>query len=319
MDVKKLGIKRRAASAGQFYPRFKSELIQTINDCYLDSVFGPGNELKICPKDPTQGPSKRRVLGVISPHAGYIYSGSAAAFSFQELFREGVPDSLIILGTQHTGYHKIATMTSGEWETPLGNISVDTELSTALVEGKSPIIVDDAAFNGFPHGREHNIEVQLPFVKHAALRAKKAIQIVPIKVGAMDPDILEKLGTWIANVIQQNSVESTKDIAILASSDMTHFQPRSPYKPQQEIQENQTQRDQNVINAFEKMDWQETYKYAQQTTVCGPQTISTLMIAAMKLGYKTGKKLKYYNSFQKMGEQTPCEYSVGYFSGAISL
>ncbi len=310
-----MGIKRRAASAGQFYPRFKRDLLQTIKTCYLDSNFGPGTELEIAPKDLTQGPHKRRVLGVISPHAGYVYSGSAAAFSFQELLREGVPDTLIILGTQHTGYHKVATMTSGEWETPLGDILVDTELSAALVDGKSPIVVDDSAFNGFPHGREHNIEVQLPFVKHAALRAKKEIKVVPIKVGAMDSDTLEQIGSRIADVIQQNA---SKDIAILASSDMTHFQPRTPFEPFQEIQEMQTLRDQKVIDAFEKMDWQETYKHAQQTTVCGPQTISVLMITALKLGYKTGKKLKYYNSFQKTGEQTPCEYSVGYFSGAIS-
>ncbi|MHA1672142.1 MAG: AmmeMemoRadiSam system protein B [Promethearchaeota archaeon] len=311
-----MGIKRRAASAGQFYPRFKRDLLQTINDCYSDSVFGPGTELKIAPSDSTQGSLKRKVLGVISPHAGYVYSGSAAAFSFQELFREGLPDTLIILGTQHTGYHNIATMTSGEWETPLGNIPVDSEIANALVEGKSPIIVDDSAFNGFPHGREHNIEVQLPFVKHAALLAKKEIRIVPIKVGAMDSDVLEKLGLKIATIIQQNT---SKDIALLASSDMTHFGPKSPYEPQQEIQEKQILRDQKVIDAFEKMDWQETFKYAQQTTVCGPQTISTLMITAMKLGYKTGKSLKYYNSFQKTGEQTPCEYSVGYLSGFISV
>ncbi|MHA1520600.1 MAG: AmmeMemoRadiSam system protein B [Promethearchaeota archaeon] len=308
-----MGIKRRASFAGQFYPRFKRELIQTINDCYSDSVFGPGTELKIYQRESNQ---RRMVLGAISPHAGYVYSGSATAFSFQELFREGVPDTLIILGTQHTGYHKIATMTSGEWETPLGNIPIDTEISDALLEGKSPIIADDAAFNGFPHGREHNIEVQLPFVKHAALLAKKEIKIVPIKVGAMDSGKLEKLGTGIATVIQQNS---SKDIALIASSDMTHLGPQSPFEPKQEIQEKQTQRDQKVITAFERMDWQETYKYAQQTTVCGPQTITTLMITALKLGYNTGKKLQYYNSFQKMGEQIPCEYSVGYFSGAISL
>ncbi|MHA1610645.1 MAG: AmmeMemoRadiSam system protein B [Promethearchaeota archaeon] len=311
-----MGIKRRAASAGQFYPRFKRDLLQTINDCYLDSNFGPGAELKIASKDPTQESNKRKVLGVISPHAGYVYSGSAAAFSFQELFREGLPDTLIILGTQHTGYHEVATMASGVWETPLGDISVDVDLSLALVDGKSPIIVDDSAFNGFPHGREHNIEVQLPFVKHAALCAKKEIKIVPIKIGAMDSDTLDRIGSRIADVIQQNA---SKDIAIIASSDMTHFGPRTPFEPFQEIQENQTLRDQKVIDAFEKMDWQETYKYAKQTTVCGPQTISTLMITALNLGYKNGKKLKYYNSFQKTGEQTPCEYSVGYFSGAISL
>ena len=98
---------------------------------------------------------------------------------------------------------------------------------------------------------------------------------------------------------------------------MTHYQPRTPLSPKKEIEEVQIERDRKVISAFEKFDWDETYKYAKQTTVCGPQTIFTLMITASKLGYTQAKALKYYNSFQKMGEHSPCDYSVGYFSGII--
>ena len=310
-----MGIKRQAASAGKFYPRFKRDLLQTINDCYLDSIFGPGAELKIAPKDPTQGSYKRKVLGVISPHAGYVYSGSAAASSFQELFREGVPDTLIMLGTQHTGYHEVATMTSCEWETPLGNILVDTELSAALVDGKSPIIVDDSAFNGYPHGREHNIEVQLPFVKHAALLAKKEIKIVPIKIGAMDPNRLLEVGLNIAKAIRQSEL---KDIAVIASSDLEHYSPNNPRNPKKEIEEVQKARDMGVIEAFKLNDWKMTYEKARHTSACGPQTIATLLIIGKELGYTKAKALKYYTSFEKRHEATPCDYSVGYFSGIIT-
>lgn len=303
---------RNPAAAGQFYARFKSELVKSIEGCFSDNEFGPGAPLTVgdAPLDQV-----REVIGAVSPHAGYIYSGPAAAFSYQAIFKQRIPDTVIILGTQHTGYHQVATMLSGIWKTPLGEVSIDEEVSQALTKESSPIIADDAAFNGFPHGREHNIEVQIPFMQYAALKAKKSIKIVPIKIGIMDPNTLEKVGKKIAEVIQSMP---KKDVAIIASSDMTHYQPRNPYSPQKEIEDNQYKRDGKVISSFEAFDWRATFSNANKTTVCGPQTIATLMIIAEKLGYKQGKALKYYTSFQKMGERTPCDYSVGYFAGAIT-
>ncbi|MCF2141522.1 MAG: AmmeMemoRadiSam system protein B [Candidatus Lokiarchaeota archaeon] len=302
---------RQPSAAGQFYARFKKELLNSIKKCFNDKYFGPGSALTVgnSPKD-----QQRKVIGAICPHAGYVYSGPAAAFSYQAVFKERLPDTIIILGTQHTGYYKIATMKQGKWKTPLGSIAIDNELVNDLLGSDSEIIEDDAAFNGFPHGREHNIEVQIPFIQYAALLAKREVKIVPIKIGNMNPIILEKVGETIAKAIQKNN---SKDIAIIASSDMTHYQPRSPLTPKKEIDEVQVERDRKVISAFEKFDWDETYKYAKQTTVCGPQTIFTLMITASKLGYTQATALKYYNSFQKMGEHSPCDYSVGYFSGII--
>ncbi|MHA1776486.1 MAG: AmmeMemoRadiSam system protein B [Promethearchaeota archaeon] len=302
---------RNPAAAGQFYARFKPELIKSIEKCFNDSEFGPGAPL-IIGNAPADQP--RQVLGAICPHAGYIYSGPAAAYSYQSIFKERVPDTVIILGTQHTGYYQVATMISGIWKTPLGQVKVDEDVAKTLVQDNSPIIPDDAAFNGFPHGREHNIEVQIPFIQYATLQAKKSIQIVPLKIGSMDASLLEKVAIKIAEVIQSSS---TKDIAIIASSDMTHYQPRNPYSPKKEIELNQYERDKKVISAFESFNWRDTFSNAKKTTVCGPQTIATLMITAEKLGYGHPHALKYYTSFQKMGEQVPCDYSVGYFAGAI--
>ena len=98
---------RKPAAAGSFYPRFKSELRSTIKNCFQDTEFGPGQELLIG-SEPLQYP--RRVLGGVCPHAGFIYSGPAVACTIQEIFRDRAPDTIIILGTQHTGYYKIGLM-----------------------------------------------------------------------------------------------------------------------------------------------------------------------------------------------------------------
>ena len=301
---------RKPAVAGTFYPRLEKDIINLIEESFLDEQFGIGKEFII--ENTKDG--KRKVLGGICPHAGYVYSASCAIHTIQEIFREGAPDTFIILGTQHTGYYNIGIMTDGIWKTPLGDMKIDSVVSSDLLKESTNIIEDDSAFNGFPHGREHNIEVQLPLIQYAAKKAKKEINFVPIKVGRMEKNVLQDLGKAIANVIKKNQ---NKDIAIIASSDMTHYQPRNPHNPEFEIKNNQKNRDQAVIDAFKEFDWEKTLTKANETTICGPQTITTLMIAAKELGYNSAKDLKYYTSFEKMGSRTPCDYSVGYFSGII--
>ncbi|MHA1473772.1 MAG: AmmeMemoRadiSam system protein B [Promethearchaeota archaeon] len=301
---------RKPAVAGTFYPRFEKDIVNLIDKSFLDEKFGIGKKFVIENKKD----GKRKVLGGISPHAGYVYSAPCAIHTIQEIFREGAPDTIIILGTQHTGYDKIGLMKAGMWKTPLGDLEIDSAVSSELLKESSNIIEDDSAFFGFPHHREHNIEVQLPLIQYAAKNAKKEIKIVPIKVGRMEKNVLQELGKAIANVIKKNQ---NKDIAIIASSDMTHYQPRDPHNPDTEIKSIQKNRDQAVIDAFEEFNWEKTLTKANETSVCGPQTITTLMIAAKELGYKSAKELKYYTSYEKMGSRTPCDYSVGYFSGII--
>jgi hypothetical protein len=302
---------RKPAAAGSFYPRFKSELRSSIEQSFHDKDFGPDQDL-IIGSEPLQHP--RRVLGGICPHAGYTYSGPAVACTIQEIFRDRAPDTILILGTQHTGYYKIGLMKEGVWETPLGQIEIDTAIAQDLLANSSVIIDDDSAFNGYPHGREHNIEVQLPFIQYAAELGKKLIKIVPIKVGSMQIADLQHLAKAIAKTIQSHP---EKDIAVFASSDMTHFQPANARHPDSELQEKQYKRDMAVIDAFQANLWDQTYSHARKTTVCGPQTIATLMLIARELEYEHPKVLKYYTSYEKLGKKPPCDYSVGYFAGTI--
>ncbi len=296
-------IVRKAAVAGSFYPRYKPDLLRVLKESFINSEFGPGME----PKSQDQ---ERTIIGGVSPHAGFIYSGSAAAYTFLNLFKEKIPDTVIILGTDHVGYGKIALMEGGEWETPLGNLEIDNELSQIILKNSNIVVSDDSAFIGFPFGREHNIEVQLPFIKYCA--GDKEVKIVPIKISLKDFHTLEILAEDISKSIK--SVK--KDIVIIASSDMTHKQPKDIRKPKNDLDE-MRKKDQAVIDAFKELDPEKTLKAAQNTSVCGPQTITTLMLICKNLGATEAKFLKYYMSYEKGGGKGPCEYSVGYFSGII--
>lgn len=289
---------RKAAVAGSFYPGYKSDLISIIEDSFSDKEFGPGEEFKTLNKD------KRTYIGGVSPHAGYTYSGCAAAFTYLHLFQEKIPDTVIILGTDHIGYGKIALMEEGKWETPLGRISIDKVLSEMILENSQVIINDENAFLGYPFGREHNIEVQLPFVQFCA--QNKEVKFIPIKVSTRDFNILNTLSNDIAKVIELYN----KDVIIIASSDMTH---KEVYDSKQ--LEKFKEKDQRVIDAFVKLDPKNAFEAASKTTVCGSQTISSLMMICKKLNADKGKLLKYYTSSEKVGKIGG--YCVGYFSGVI--
>ncbi|TXT61916.1 MAG: hypothetical protein BAJALOKI3v1_720003 [Promethearchaeota archaeon] len=296
--------RRRTAVAGQFYPGNESSLIRKIEDAFKDETFGPGRLPELKNKE------KRTIIGGTAPHAGYDYSAPAAAWTYLNIFEEKMPDTVIILGTDHVGYNKIALMDKGAWDTPIGELEIDSEVADRILSNSDIIIADDSAFIGFPFGREHNIEVQLPFIKYFA--KQKDVKIIPIKLTTKNFGKLDKIATDLASSMK----ELDQDIIIIASSDMTHKQPRNPSNPQQDLEQMRKQ-DQAVINAFKEFDPKKTLEYAQKTSVCGPQTITTLMLTCKKLGGTRTKPLTYYTSYEKMGGQGPCDYSVGYFSGII--
>lgn len=291
-------VTRRAAVAGSFYPRYKPDLINIIRESFLDKKFGPGEDFETLNKD------ERTVIGGVSPHAGYVYSGCAAAFTYLNLFQEKIPDSIIVLGTDHIGYGKIALMDEGEWETPLGNIAIDSELSQKILDNSEIILNDESAFMGFPFGREHNIEVQLPFIKYCS--KEKDVKFIPIKVATKDLNIISRFSYDIAQSIKSYD----KDVVIVASSDMTH---KEVYDSKQLVKFKET--DQKVIDSFISFNPEKTFEAASRTTVCGAQTITSLMMISKDLNASKGKLLQYYTSSEKTGSISG--YCVGYFSGVL--
>lgn len=289
---------RRATHAGSWYPGSKKGLQEAIRGYFTDEKFGPGEEPLQLDKD------ERTIIGGVSPHASMTYSGPCAAFTYLNLFKERIPDTVLVLGTDHIGYRKIALMKEGEWETPLGNLEIDEELSKQILNNSKIIEADNSLFTGRAE-QEYNIEIQLPFIKYCS--NEKEVKIVPIKIaGTREFKTMDAIATDIANAIK--SIK--KDIVIVASSDMSHKQvnDQSQLKIFKEI-------DFAAIEEFKKLNPEKTLEAALKTSICGPQTITTMMIICQNLNANKGEMMQYYTSSERTGSIGG--YCVGYFSGII--
>jgi AmmeMemoRadiSam system protein B len=304
-------IERNAFFAGHWYSHNKEDLINDLERHFKNNVFGPGKLPIIQHKD------SRTIIGGVSPHAGYAYSGPCAAYTYLNLFNERVPDTIVILGTHHHYYSKVGLMEKGEWKTPLGNLKVDHELATSILDNAKIIVEDTSAFLNY---QEHNIEIQLPFIKYCA--GENEVRILPIKI---TNQISRKEMEVIANEISTAIDKANKDIVIVASSDMSHY---DIYNEMQ--METQKKIDNSVIDQFlafkpenilspENIISQEDYGQfrADQRgpSICGRQTIATLISIGKDLKFTQSKLLKYYTSKDiSPGGGT---WTVGYFSGII--
>lgn len=271
--------------AGQFYAGTRSELLRQIEQCYL-SIHGPG-------KLPKVGRGIRKILGLVSPHAGYMYSGPVAAHGFSRIAEDGLPECVIILGPNHTGVGSgVSIMTSGRWKTPLGDVQIDEDLSNSI-RLASGIIDDDPA----AHAYEHSIEVQLPFLQHIFGEFK----IVPICMMLQDERTSLEVGDAIAEAA------AGKDVLIVASTDFTHYEPQSLA----------VEKDRKVIEKIIRMDPRGLVRTVDEEgiTMCGYGPVSAMLQAAKKLGAKKAELLKYATSGDTAG---PMAQVVGYASIVVS-
>ncbi|GAG14517.1 unnamed protein product, partial [marine sediment metagenome] len=192
----------------------------------------------------------------------------------------------------------------GEWETPLGNLEIDEELSKQILNNSKIIEADNSLFTGRAE-QEHNIEIQLPFIKYCS--HDKEVKIVPIKIaGTRKFKTMNVIAIDIAKAIK--SIK--KDIVIIASSDMSHKQvmDSSQLKIFKEI-------DFTAIEEFKKLNPEKTLEAALKTSICGPQTITTMMLICQNLSATKGEMMQYYTSSERTGSIGG--YCVGYFSGII--
>jgi len=195
---------RRPAVAGVFYERNPDSLKKQIEWCFKHEL-GPG-------KIPEMG-NNRNIKGVMAPHAGYVYSGPIAAHSYSRIVEDGFPDTFVILCPNHTGIGSaISAMVEGEWETPLGNVKIDSQFGEKLIE--EALIIDSDVSS---HIQEHSCEVHIPFLQYFS----QDFNIVPITMWLQDLETSEEIG----KSIKETADELNRDIVVLASSDMTHYKP----------------------------------------------------------------------------------------------
>jgi len=222
---------------------------------------------------------KEEIIGLISPHAGYIYSGPVAG---AVISRIKFKDTFIILGPNHTGIGKpCSIMTEGIWKTPLGEVEIDSELGKQILATSSYLQEDYAA-----HEFEHSIEVQLPFLQYF----KPDIKLVPIILAYSNGAIYKEIGREIAKAVK----DLNREVVIIASSDMTHYEP----------QESAQRKDTQAIEAILDLNEDELLKRVDELniTMCGYAPTVSLISAARELGATGAELVKYQTSGDTTGD-----------------
>lgn len=277
---------RRAQVAGSFYSGTKAALTSEIQSCFSHRL-GPGRFPVLAQI------GERKLVGLVCPHAGYMYSGPVAAKSYFELASDGKPGTIVIIGPNHTGEGSgVSMMHEGVWETPLGQVEVDKETATAISEGSDIIDLDDRA-----HLYEHSIEVQLPFLQYV-LQTK--FEFVPICMMMQDQATSTEVGKAVGQALKG------KDAIVIASTDMTHYESADSAK----------RKDRLAIDAILALDdekLQETVE-SHRISMCGHGAVASAIAASKILDAKTARLLGYSTSGDITGDHSAV---VGYLAASI--
>jgi MEMO1 family protein len=278
---------RLPAQAGAFYEDSEGALRTQIHECFLHPL-GP-NAIPPIPSETDKG-----LVGLIVPHAGYMYSGPVAAHGYYKLASAGPRPSVVILGPNHTGYGSpVSTMTSGEWSTPLGEVPIDSVLAEKIVKRSGLIDVEEEA-----HRNEHSIEVQLPFLQFIFPRQ---FRFVPICMGMQDLQTSLDVGEAVAAVVAETGV------VVIASSDWTHYEP----------QDQAVAKDKEALSmalAMDERGFQRTIE-AKRITACGYGPVTAMIHAAKIIGAKNGQLLSYHTSGDVTGDKKAV---VGYAAATFT-
>lgn len=278
--------------AGSFYPKDKSTLQKMIGK-FMEEA-----------KRNIDFIDEGKYAGVLCPHAGYVFSGKTQAYSYSYL-SDSPPETFVILGPNHTGLGlPVSLMDKGSWETPFGEIKINEELASKIVEKSGFIGVDSSA-----HKYEHSIEVQLPFLQYI----KEDATFVPICMGIQDKETALDIGKAIAK-------SSKEPVGVIASSDLVHYGSRFEYNPLKGNKEDTLSwiknNDMEILKMAENFDIDGLYKFIDTKgyTTCGYGPLSVMLSSMGELGAKKARILDYSNSYETSGDWSAV---VGYGSVGI--
>ncbi len=253
---------RQPAVAGQFYPGSAPKL---------------RSELSILVQP---DPARRKVIGVIAPHAGYMYSGKIAGHLYGLI---KVPETVVILGPNHHGIGASAALyPAGEWVTPLGTVPIDAAFAELIMK-HAPLVREDAS----AHLYEHSLEVQVPFLQHV----QQDVAIVPICLGFSDIQSCQALGAGIARAV----AASGREVLIVASSDMTHY----------ESAESARRKDDLALHEVLALNPEGLLSVCRRNgiTMCGVIPSAVMLVAALELGASKAAVERYATSGDVTGDQ----------------
>jgi predicted class III extradiol MEMO1 family dioxygenase len=276
---------RRAAVAGQFYKGTPEALQRQVAGYLIPDA------------------DKVRALGILSPHAGFMYSGAVAGAVYSGI---ELPKTIVLIGPNHTGLGEaVSLMAGGHWETPLGRIAVDEALAASILSKSRRIHSDTLA-----HLREHSLEVQLPFIQYLCPTAS----IVPIQMLDTRLETCLEVGRAIGEAIAECGIPDKSGLVsmrnaecnseprtpnsepplIVASSDMSHYERASSAK----------EKDLKAIHQMLNLDPEGLYRVVKDygITMCGYGPAVAMLVACKQLGATSAKLIKYTNSGEVNGD-----------------
>jgi MEMO1 family protein len=250
---------RAPYAAGLFYLGYETGLRREVEKLLSQSVSRP----------------KLSGIGLVVPHAGYEYSGVTAGKAYASI---DIPNRIIILGPNHSGFGLPISVDDNDfWKTPLGDVALDKEMADLLISGSKMIKISRDA-----HRLEHSIEVQLPFLQVAKTGP---FIFTPISVmGGLPLEAYQEAADAIAKAI----MEVNERVLIVASTDLTHYEPAAYAK----------EMDSKVIEAIREMNPVKmlTTVYENDITMCGYGPTAIMLLAATQLGAKKAVLIDYSTS-----------------------
>lgn len=276
-----VGDVRPSAVAGSWYPGTQARLAQAV-DAHLAAA--DADRAPACP------------LAVIAPHAGLMYSGPVAAHAYT-LVRPCEYAAVVLVGPSHfVGFRGVSIWPRGRWETPFGDVPVAAELAAAIAAASPNILEYPDA-----HGREHSLEMQLPFVA----RLLRGVPIVPLVMGYQTRETAYALGDTLARALRSRPAEAGR-VLLVASSDLSHYENAATASRMDAV----VVRHVEAFDAAGLMDALER----EPRHACGGGPMVSVLRAAAQAGATHAEVLRYADSGDVSGDKTSV---VGYMAAAI--
>ena len=272
---------RRAAVAGSWYPGAREELASE-----LDRLLADATNVDV----------RGRVVGLVAPHAGLLYSGGVAAHAYRLLQGRRELTAVLVGPSHRVAFDGAAVVARGGFETPLGVAPIDEGLAGALMRAAAPGVIVDLPG---PHRSEHSLEMQLPFLQ----RVVSGLRIVPVLLGSQ---VREECAS-VAEALTR-AVGGRDDVVLVASSDLSHYHPA----PVANALDRKVVARVAALDADGLMDLLET----ERGHACGGGPMVAVMQAARSLGARHGTILRYADSGDA-GEHDKSRV-VGYLAAALA-
>jgi len=268
---------RKSIIAGSWYPGRPDSLRSQIQG-FLKAV-------------PESVPPAGELVALISPHAGYLYSGGVAAYAYKLLTNQPHRQVVIVAPSHRHAFRGASVDQKTGYETPLGVVPVDQALSRELRE-------QSTIFRYVPegHAQEHALEIQLPFLQETL----KEFSLTAIIQGSQDEETSEEMARALAQVLKG------KNVLLVASTDLSHFH---AYDQARHL-------DKKVVDRVAAFDEQGLMGDLKENTVeaCGGGPLVTVMKTARLLGANESRVLQYANSGDVTGDRSGV---VGYLAAAF--